>query len=134
MKTTVLESLFNKVAGLKSSNFIKKGLQHRYFLVNIAKFLKSLFLQNTSGDCFWAKEKARDLMFCSILIIRNIYSILKVFHWYFKELRADLCTMKHANITNSSCLKINNLSGHFYITIFCSFWTLPLLISLKNGP
>ena len=38
MKTPVLESLFNKVAGLKFCNFIKKRLQHRYFTVNIAKF------------------------------------------------------------------------------------------------
>ena len=45
-KTPVPDSLFNKVAGLQSGNFIKKRrnfvkkrLQHRYFPVNIAKFL-----------------------------------------------------------------------------------------------
>ena len=37
-QTFVLESLFDKVAGLKASNFIKKRLQHRRFPVNIAKF------------------------------------------------------------------------------------------------
>ena len=31
----MLESLFNKVAGLKACNFIKIGLQHRYFPVNV---------------------------------------------------------------------------------------------------
>ena len=31
----MLESLFNKVAGLKACNFIKNGLQHRYFPVNV---------------------------------------------------------------------------------------------------
>ena len=36
----MLESLFNKVTGLEASNFIKKGLQHRCFPVNIAKFLR----------------------------------------------------------------------------------------------
>ena len=30
----------------------KKSLQHRYFPVNIAKFLKTAFLQNFSGGCF----------------------------------------------------------------------------------
>ena len=35
----MLDSLFNKVAGLQACNFIKRTLQHRYFLVNIAKFL-----------------------------------------------------------------------------------------------
>ena len=36
---------FNKVAGLR----------HIYFPVNFAKFLRTLFLQNTSGGCFWTK-------------------------------------------------------------------------------
>ena len=39
----MLESLFNKVAGLKACNFIKKRLQHRCFPVNIAKFLRTSF-------------------------------------------------------------------------------------------
>ena len=39
-KTPVLESLFNKVA-LKL--FIKKRVQHSYFPVNIAKFLRTAF-------------------------------------------------------------------------------------------
>ena len=42
-KTPVLESLFNKVAGLKVCNFIKKRLQLRYLPVNIAKFLRTTF-------------------------------------------------------------------------------------------
>ena len=38
MKTPVVESLFNKVAGLRASSFIKKKLQHRCFPVKLAKF------------------------------------------------------------------------------------------------
>ena len=35
-------------------NFIKKKrLWHRCFPVNFAKFLKHVFLQNTSSGCFW---------------------------------------------------------------------------------
>ena len=41
MKAPMLESLFNKIADLKFCNFIKKKLQHRYFTVNIAKFLRA---------------------------------------------------------------------------------------------
>ena len=41
--------LFNKVAGLQDCKFIKKRYQHRCFPVNIAKFLRTAFLQNTSG-------------------------------------------------------------------------------------
>ena len=43
MKTPVLESLFNKVAGLDACIFIKKRKQHRYFPVNIAKFSRTAF-------------------------------------------------------------------------------------------
>ena len=51
----ILESLFNKVADLKAGNLIPKRLQHRCFLVNVVKFqkfLRTTFLQNTSGGCF----------------------------------------------------------------------------------
>ena len=39
----MLESLFNKVAGLKAYNFIKKTLQRRCFRVNLAKCLRVTF-------------------------------------------------------------------------------------------
>ena len=39
----MLESLINKVAGLKVCNVIKKRLQYRYFSMNIAKFLRKAF-------------------------------------------------------------------------------------------
>ena len=40
----MLESLSNKVAGLKTGNFIKKKLHNKCFPVNIAKFLRAVFL------------------------------------------------------------------------------------------
>ena len=46
--TGVLESLFNKVAGLKVSSFIEKKPQYKCFSVNIAKFLKTAFFHKTS--------------------------------------------------------------------------------------
>ena len=52
-----LESLCNEVAELKACNFIKKRLQHKCFLVNIAKFLITAFLNNTSGGCFYMKDE-----------------------------------------------------------------------------
>ena len=36
--TPVLESLFNKVAGLSACNFVKKRLQHRGFPMHIAQY------------------------------------------------------------------------------------------------
>ena len=49
----MLESLFNKYAGLKACNFIKKRLQHKFFPVKFAKFLRTPPLQNTSRGCLW---------------------------------------------------------------------------------
>ena len=42
-KTPALESLFHKVAGLKTCNFNKVRLQHRCFPVNIANFFETAF-------------------------------------------------------------------------------------------
>ena len=42
-KTSVLESLFNKLIGLRACNFTKKRLQHRHFPVNIANFKNTYF-------------------------------------------------------------------------------------------
>ena len=50
----LLLCLFNNVAGLKTSNVIKKRHQHRCFPVKfLVKDLRTPFLQNTSGGCFW---------------------------------------------------------------------------------
>ena len=39
---------FNKVLGLRSATLLKRRLWHRCFPVNFVKFLRTLFLQNTS--------------------------------------------------------------------------------------
>ena len=41
---------FNKVALLKPATLLKKILWHGCFPVNFAKFLRTLFLQRTSGS------------------------------------------------------------------------------------
>ena len=51
-KLLVLGSLFSKGLGLLACNFIKKRLWYRYFSANFVKFLRTPFLQNTSGGCF----------------------------------------------------------------------------------
>ena len=46
-KSSVLKSLFNKAAGLKACDFIKKGVQHGCVPVKFAKSLRrSLFIDN----------------------------------------------------------------------------------------
>ena len=53
----MLESVFNKVAGLQACKFVKKRLQHRCYLVKFAKFLRTLFFTEhlftvTASVCF----------------------------------------------------------------------------------
>ena len=45
-KTRASESVFNKIAGLWPATLVKKRLSYRFFAVNFAKFLRTLFLQN----------------------------------------------------------------------------------------
>ena len=48
--TPVLESVFNKVVGLRACNFIRKKLQHRCFPLKFATFLGTPILKNI---CVW---------------------------------------------------------------------------------
>ena len=41
---------FNKVTGLRPGTLSKKRLRHGFFLVDFAKFSRTSFLQNTSGQ------------------------------------------------------------------------------------
>ena len=51
--------ILNKVAGLRSTTFLKKRLWHRSFAVNLAEFLRTPFSQRPPGDCFlWYHEHA----------------------------------------------------------------------------
>ena len=43
MKTSVLESLLNKITGLQAYNITKKRLQHTRFPVNIPNFKNTCF-------------------------------------------------------------------------------------------
>ena len=43
---------FNKVTGLRPRTLLKKRLQHRYFSVNFAKFLRTFFHRTRPGNCF----------------------------------------------------------------------------------
>ena len=61
--------LFNKVAGLRPAALLKKWLWDRWFPVNFAKFLRTLFLQNTSkrlllvsGKCFNQSESKSNMI------------------------------------------------------------------------
>ena len=49
-----MEPLFNKVEGHQTCGFIKKRLQHRFFLVNFEKFIRTPILKKISERLhFW---------------------------------------------------------------------------------
>ena len=48
-KHVCLTLFFDDVADLRPATPLKNRLQHRYFPANFAKFLRTPFLQNTSG-------------------------------------------------------------------------------------
>ena len=85
MKKPVSASLFNKYAGLKACNFIKKRLQHRYFPVKFAKFLRTPFFteyirqlllkisHELSLCCIWEQWM---VSFRGTYWLPNVYSIL----------------------------------------------------------
>ena len=56
----MLESHFSKVAALKACNFIKKRPQHRCFLVNIAKLIRTAFCMK---DIRWLLLFLKDILF-----------------------------------------------------------------------
>ena len=43
----------------QACNFTKKRVQDRCFLVNIAKFLRTLILKNIWNSCFWTRNAKR---------------------------------------------------------------------------
>ena len=49
VKTSLLESFFNNVAGFNAWNFIQRRLWHRYLPVNFPQFLKKPYLQKITG-------------------------------------------------------------------------------------
>ena len=57
----------------------KKRFWHRCFPGNLAKFLRTLFLQNTSGSCFCNKKTPPRSLFSvkNILLLSQVKSILR---------------------------------------------------------
>ena len=59
----------------KPATLLKLRLWHKCFPVNFAKFLRTPFLQNTSGDCFYKSLKPNSHL-CNFLCKRKCSFIL----------------------------------------------------------
>ena len=85
-RTPVMEPLFNKIEGYQTCGFIKKRLQHRYFLVNFRKFIRTpilkkiserlhfwkVFCENIFSDWNLAKQNFDDLLYERLLKLVKI--------------------------------------------------------------
>ena len=87
---------FNKVACLRPAASLKKGLRHRCFPVNFARFLRTPILQNTSGWLLLQIFTAGPVMFVvtclsiyltSILFESTYYSTLVCLPWRYAFLK-----------------------------------------------
>ena len=66
VKTLLLETLFNKTAGLRPAILLKRHFSTGV-PVNFEKFPRTPFLQNTLGDCFLIRYK-----YCYINTFRDL--------------------------------------------------------------
>ena len=108
----MLESLFNNVAGFQAWNFVKKRLQHRYFPVNVTKFLRTAILKNT---CEWL-----------LLFMLNVVVILI---WLpFLLIIAMICWFKLAN-----AWKLAFLEKQVWSRKWNWFWSWAKVALLCNG-
>ena len=67
-------------------NFIKKKFQHRYFPVNIAKYLRATIPKNICEDCFFISEiqTKNNVIYTLAENIILIFEIYKIFSYLFK--------------------------------------------------
>ena len=75
MTEAVVRRCFSKKVFLKNGfqtcNFIKKRFWYRFFTVKFAKFLRTHFLRNTSGGCFWYDSETYNMvkLICLLILI-----------------------------------------------------------------
>ena len=77
---------FNKVAGLRPASLSKKTLWHRCFPLNFVKFLRTLFLQNTSEELLLNLSR-RILM---LIIVVCLLLFFFAFSIFFEGLHGSL--------------------------------------------
>ena len=89
---------FKKVAGFRPATLFKKRVWHRYFPANIAKFLRTPFLQNTSGRLF----------------LKIMQTLFQIFLFTFVSLQFSESLRKYfLRVSRTNCFCKNLLSKAF---------------------
>ena len=106
-KTPVLVSLFNKVAGLQTCDFIKKRLRHWCFSVKIA-FFRTPFLKNI----------------CELLLLYNLMI------WGYTLMIWKILTMQYAKCYfNSIAITMGEVIDKIWITTATTALNVPVLLA-----
>ena len=104
----IADTSFNKTA---VPWLCKKWLQYRHFPVNFANFLKTPFLQKTSGRLRMTRmEKIIWFKFCSILQIRNFWFTYGIVSWNLSVLEDAEAIVQRCSVKKLFCKKISQNS------------------------
>ena len=142
------ESVFNKVAGLRACNFVKKKFQHRYFPVKFAKFLRTPILNNIWGQLllyfhynphhhyhYHHFHYHRKMHFYRLRIILTIPLDCNIIaclfrHIFFSSLIPSFLFFIHSKRTQDSFMTTRQLLDVLFILIFISIVTYTYLLIL----
>ena len=85
-ENTYARGFFNQVKGCQVCNFIKKIFQHRYFSVNIVKFLKTVILKKICEQlwlliCCKTKLEKKKI----VCVFYKIYILWRKKYFYFEK-------------------------------------------------
>ena len=80
--------LLMKLQAWRSANFIKTRLQHGCFPVKFIKFLRTPFVQNTSGGCFWIVNLKWYTLWKSTQIRSFFWSVFSCIWTEYRKIRA----------------------------------------------
>ena len=116
MFKSLLGQSWNKVAGHKVCNFIKKRLQHRCFSVNIAKFLITCFEEHLHT----AASENNKKRFLGKVIGHNDYYMIKI--WVVKGQRLVVIDCWPALICSAAITKTHLSSSQHYETEIAKYF------------
>ena len=129
-KIPVLESVFNKVAGLWACIFITKKFQHSCFPVKFAKFLRIPIMKNGcfctfiitliiifTFNTFTTIRSSRSQMFCKIGILKNFANFTGK-HLCWKSLFSKVADLKPADLKPATLLTGDSNTGLFLSNLY----------------
>ena len=96
-----------QASGLRPATLLEKRLWHSCFPVNFAKLLRTPFLQNTSGGCFWRKLTVFQEFSDFVLFTRHWVWKLTIVNWPFTYTKHKFFSVVHLHLNVQKPLSIS---------------------------